>query len=95
MLVVALMIIIVAREQLDQLGIWGDIIQNMIVSIEVVGVIVFLGLKVAIKLFEGVQGEVLGTQPHYMVSFWRRTEQVVLEMLLYNGFVGVMLLVAK
>ena len=95
MALLVVMLIAVARDQLDLIGMWDGLFQKVIVGIEIVGMIVYFGLKVSIKLFEGVEGEVLGTQPHYMVAFWRRTETALLELMLYNGFMGVVLLMIK
>lgn len=95
MAILGLMVVALAREQLGLIGMWDGIFQKVIVSVEIIGMVTYLGIKVAIKLFDGVQGEVLGTQPHYMVAFWRRTELAILEIMLYNGFIGVLLLTVK
>ena len=70
---------------------WEDPAVRVFTAIELFLVVLYFGVVICIKVFDKVDGDLLGTDVDNIIEFWGWFGDKIRDMLVYNGIIGFMI----
>lgn len=70
---------------------WVNPAIRIFTALELFLVVLYFGVVISIKVFDKVDGDLLGTDVDNIIEFWGWFGDKIRDMLVYNGIIGFML----